>query len=100
MTSRYNTTRKDMSTMVDYLDRGGLSTFNSSTQQNFLSVCSATINQTYYHNGSGILPVGGDVVKDGSGNWLAAGYYRVGDGSKYIRIMSSVCVDQGLNDSA
>ena len=91
--------------MVDYLNRFSSTAFNSSVQVNFLTVCddtAVTINQTYYHNGSGILPVSGDVCKDGSGNFLAAGYYRVGTLAlnKYIRIMSSVGVVEALNDCA
>ena len=94
-----------MSTMVDYLNRPSSTMFNSSVNVNFLTVCddtAVTIKQNYYHNGSGILPVAGDVCKDGNGDFLAAGYYRVGTlaQNKYIRIMSSVGVVQGLNDCA
>ena len=43
------------------------------------SVCSATLNQTYYHNGSGSLPAEGDTVyTDSAGTNLLTltGYYR------------------------
>jgi len=94
-----------MSTMVDYLNRASSTAYTSSDTVNFLTVCddsAVTLDQTYYHNGSGALPVAGDVVKDGNGTHLIAGYYRVGQLSdnKYIRIMSSVGVVQNLNDCA
>tara|TARA_B110000495_G_C22374207_1_gene242874 strand:- start:44 stop:460 length:417 start_codon:yes stop_codon:yes gene_type:complete len=52
--------------------------------------CSATINLTYYHNGSGTYPVSGDNCYSNSAGTtvLATGTYKMADaslsGSKYV----------------
>ena len=52
--------------------------------------CSGTVNQTYYHNGSGAYPVSGDNCYSNSAGTtvLAAGTYKMTDaslsGSKYV----------------
>ena len=67
----------------------------SSAQQNPTSTgaCLATINQTYYHNGSASLPVVGDecYVNQNQTTVLAAGYYLLvsGSGGGGIRITST-----------
>jgi len=63
------------------------SAFPSSNNSIFGSVCSESIPNTYYHNGSNALPVSGDdVYSDASGlNALAAGYYRM-TSDFYIRV--------------
>lgn len=58
-----------------------LTSYSSSTVSNFSGVCLAIANQTYYHDGIGSLPAANDTVYSssvgGSGNYLAAGYYRI-----------------------
>jgi len=79
-----------MSTVRSFLNRTNY--FASSITLNFIQVCGTPLmGQTYNHNGSGSLPTVGDRCKDGSGNVLAAGYYRIGDiaDGNYIRIMNS-----------
>ena len=102
MTSRYNTTRKDMSTMVDYLTRSSSTAFNSSTWQVFSAVCSAATGETYYHDGAYTFPVAGDKCYSDSDHTtvLAAGYYRFGLGGapNYMRIMSSDGTVQGVQE--
>jgi hypothetical protein len=67
----------------------------SSAQQNPTSTgaCLATINQTYYHNGSASLPVVGDecYANQNQTTVLAAGYYLLvsGSGGGGIRITST-----------
>tara|TARA_B100000579_G_scaffold137708_2_gene111807 strand:- start:11709 stop:12029 length:321 start_codon:yes stop_codon:yes gene_type:complete len=106
MTSRYNTTRKDMSTMVDYLNRSTCTAFSASSVQVFSAVCSAFTGETYYHDGSGTWPAAGDkAYSDASCSTpLAAGYYRLGLGSPadedYIRIMSSDGTITSVGDCA
>ena len=55
-----------------------LTSFSASTSQTFSGVCSASANQTYYHNGSLARPVVNDNVytTNGTSNPLGAGYYR------------------------
>ena len=49
---------------------------------NLNGMCSATINQTYYHNGSGTLPAVGDECYSNSNQStaLVGGYYRTSSG--------------------
>ena len=56
-----------------------VTSFSSSIIQTSSTVCSATINQTYYHDGSGSLPVVNDKVYSNAAgsNLLAAGNYRI-----------------------
>ena len=56
----------------------GITPFNSSTvQTSEANACSATINQTYYHNGSASAPVVGDecYINQNQTTALAADYY-------------------------
>tara|TARA_R100000541_G_scaffold1780_1_gene6742 strand:- start:65 stop:1609 length:1545 start_codon:yes stop_codon:yes gene_type:complete len=68
----------------------GLKTFSSSQISNSSGVCSATINQTYYHDGSGSTPVANDTVYNNPSGTidLAAGYYRI-SASQYIIVGAS-----------
>jgi len=67
-----------------------LTSFNSSEIQTTSTVCSATINQTYYHNGSGSLPAVNNTVYSNSAgsNLLSSGNYRISSTS-YIVVNSS-----------
>tara|TARA_B100001939_G_scaffold256337_1_gene223242 strand:+ start:461 stop:2056 length:1596 start_codon:yes stop_codon:yes gene_type:complete len=55
-----------------------LTSFTASTSQTFSGVCSASANQTYYHNGSLARPIANDNVYTNSSGTspLTAGYYR------------------------
>ncbi len=68
----------------------GVIAFNSSQISNSSGVCSATINQTYYHDGSGSTPVANDTVYNNPSGTidLAAGYYRISS-TQYIIVGSS-----------
>ena len=79
----------------------GTSFSSSTVQTNSTNACSATINQTYYHDGSSSLPVVNDVCYDNScmatggegspPNLLANGYYKIsstGTGT-YMQISSN-----------
>lgn len=72
-----------------------LTSFTSSAVQSIGNVCSATINQTYYHNGSNISAVIGDTVYlDSLGNTtLSSGFYKEGPFS-YIRVNSGGVVTE------
>jgi len=65
-----------------------LTAYSSSVNSNFNGVCSETINQTYYHSGSGAQPTTGDFLySDSAGNNpLANGYYKF-DTNKYTRLI-------------
>ena len=56
-----------------------VTSFSSSIIQTTSTVCSATINQTYYHDGSGSLPVVSDKIYSNAAgsNLLSAGNYRI-----------------------
>jgi hypothetical protein len=59
---------------------GSLTSYSSSSMVSSLNtVCDATIDQTYYHNGSGSTPSAGDNVYSDSGgsSALSAGYYKL-----------------------
>lgn len=61
----------------------GIQTFNSSQiKANTTSACSATINQTYYHNGSASAPAVGDdcYINQNQTTVLAQGYYLTSSG--------------------
>tara|TARA_R110001606_G_scaffold324682_1_gene471436 strand:+ start:26 stop:1525 length:1500 start_codon:yes stop_codon:yes gene_type:complete len=61
----------------------GLQTFNSSQiKANTTSACSATINQTYYHNGSASAPAVGDdcYINQNQTTALVQGYYLTSSG--------------------
>jgi hypothetical protein len=54
-----------------------LNTFSSSVNSSSTAVCSATINQTYYFQGTGTGPAAGDnVFSNASGTVLSSGRYR------------------------
>ena len=59
-----------------------LTSYASSLSGRPENACTATINQTYYHNGSGALPVVNDIVySDAAGTtFLSNGHYRAGVG--------------------
>tara|TARA_R110000744_G_scaffold80261_1_gene157529 strand:+ start:14 stop:1177 length:1164 start_codon:yes stop_codon:yes gene_type:complete len=64
----------------------GITPFNSSTVQTSESnACAATINQTYYHNGSGSLPAVGDecYINQNQTTVLAADYYLTSSGGGF-----------------
>ena len=60
----------------------------TTTTEVFNTVCSATGSFTYYHNGSGTYPVGGDNVYTSSNgsNFLNAGYYKIAAANTWFRI--------------
>jgi len=71
-----------------------LTSFTGSTASNFNGVCSETIGTTYYHNGSGSLPVVGDLVFTNSGGTtpLSNAYYKINTAAtddSWIRITGS-----------
>ena len=65
-----------------------LTPYSSSVTSNFGAVCSETIDQTYYHSGTGAQPTTGDYLySDSAGNNpLANGYYHF-DTNKYTRLI-------------
>ena len=66
-----------------------LTPYNSSANSTSGNVCSATINQTYYHNGSGSTPVANDTVySNQTPSFLPSGYYKISS-SQYIIVGSS-----------
>ena len=66
-----------------------LTSYNSSANSTSGSVCSATINQTYYHNGSGSTPVANDTVYlNQTPTFLPSGYYRISS-TQYIIVGSN-----------
>ena len=67
-----------------------VTSFSSSIIQTSSTVCSATINQTYYHNGSGSLPVVNNIVysNPAGSNLLAAGNYRISS-TNYLVVNAS-----------
>ena len=70
-------------------DCSTLTSFSASTSQTFSGVCSASANQTYYHNGSLARPLANDnVYTNSSGTTpLSAGYYRLDDlANQFFRI--------------
>ena len=66
-----------------------LTPYSSSVNSTSGSVCGATINQTYYHNGSLSTPVANDTVySNQTPSFLPAGYYRT-SASQYIIVGAS-----------
>ena len=61
-----------------------LTSFTSAIAETGLS-CTQTLNQTYYHDGSGTRPVGSDIVyTDSAGtSLLAAGSYRLDNNTRF-----------------
>ena len=75
-------------------DCSSLTSFTSSSSSSLFNVCSQSLNQTYYHDGSSSYPVSGDKVysssSGGSGNYLSAGYYLLGPiGDEYMQVGSA-----------
>ena len=61
--------------------------FSSSTGTVFSGVCALAIDQTYYHNGSGIYPAAGDTVySDSAGTSVLADFYYKFNSTWVIRI--------------
>jgi len=74
-----------------------LTPYNSSANSTSGNVCSATINQTYYHNGSGSTPVANDIVySNQTPSFLPSGYYKISS-SQYIIVGSSGVVSSVNN---
>ena len=59
-------------------DCSALTSFSSSSGTALFGVCSESINQTYYHDGSGTYPAQGDKVYSDSGGSSVLGdnYYK------------------------
>jgi hypothetical protein len=79
-----------------------VTSFNSSLSSTSSNVCSATINQTYYHDGTGSTPIAGDNVYSNSAGTtaLTSGYYHIGS-SRYLIVSAggnvtsvNICVTQ------
>ena len=72
-----------------------LNSFSSSSIQSTVSgVCSATQNQTYYHNGSATIPAAGDIAyssNSGTYPYLSSGHYRI-SATQYIVVGSNGAV--------
>ena len=81
--------------------------YKSSAVTNFNGACQSTLNQTYYHNGSGSLPIAGNRVYSNSGCSvnLTDGYYGIGPQSvsvptDFIRVVGGYvtsvtqCIEQ------
>ena len=68
-----------------------ISSFSSSVNNNPSSVCSATMNQTYYHNGTGTIPIAGNTTyssNSGTYPYLSSGNYKVSS-TQYITVGSN-----------
>ena len=65
-------------------DCSSLTAYSSSLAVRSSQACTTTINQTYYHDGSGTNPVVGDVVySDSAGTtFLSSGFRKAGN-TKY-----------------
>ena len=66
-------------------DCSTITSFSSSLSGRSADVCFLSINQTYYHNGSGTYPVVNDVCYSNSAGttFLAQGFRKLGSGVKY-----------------
>ena len=71
----------------------GSTDFQSSVKSTFSGVCSAAINKTYSHNGSGTFPAAGDSVFDENDNPVLSGYYKFN--STYVYQTTLNVVDVG-----
>ena len=64
-----------------------LTSYSSSTGTTFSGVCALSIDQTYYHNGSGTYPAAGDTVySDSGGTSVLADFYYKFNSTYVIRI--------------
>ena len=72
-------------------DCSTLTSFTSANAETAVDSCSQTLNQTYYHNGSGARPVASDIVyTDSAGTTvLAAGSYRLDNSTRFTIFGSS-----------
>ena len=71
-----------------------ITSYDSSTVNvSVLIACSSTVNQTYYHSGSGALPVSGDTAWSDSGatTILTNGFYKL-TGTTYIQVNAAGAV--------
>jgi len=78
-----------------------LQSYSSSANSTLANVCSATINQTYYHNGGigSAIAVGDTVYTSNAGTTtLSSGYYKISS-SQYIIVNSSGAVSS-INNCA
>jgi len=66
----------DQNQLLNFRNYGAVTTTAFSSSINERSVCSATIDQTYYHSGTGSLPVVGDTV------WTDQGTTPLGLGNR------------------
>ena len=66
-------------------DCSTLTSFTSAQAETGLESCSQTLNQTYYHDGSGARPVANDkVYTDSAGNnVLSSGVYRLDNNTRF-----------------
>tara|TARA_R100001510_G_scaffold41948_1_gene38296 strand:+ start:156 stop:458 length:303 start_codon:yes stop_codon:yes gene_type:complete len=66
-------------------DCSTLTSFTSAQAETGLGSCSQTLNQTYYHDGSGARPVANDTVYTNSGGTskLGNGIYRLDNNTKF-----------------
>ena len=66
-------------------DCSTLTSFTSAQAETAIDSCSQTLNQTYYHNGSGTRPVANDTVfTDSAGNnRIANGEYRLDNNTRF-----------------
>ncbi len=64
----------------------GFTSYQSSTMQTSPNACTASLGETYYHNGTNTLPVVGDnVYSNATGGYqaaLASGFYRLNNNTK------------------
>ena len=66
-------------------DCTNFTSYTSSITSTSFGACFEVLNQTYYHNGSGSLPVVGDDCFSDSGgsSILAQGWYRLNNSTRY-----------------
>jgi len=75
--------------MVDFYgydqDCSTLTSFTSSLAESGLEGCNESLNQTYYHDGSGARPVANDVVYTNSAGTttISNGVYRLDNNTKF-----------------
>ena len=87
--------------MVDFYgydqDCSTLTSFTSANAESSLEGCNETLNQTYYHDGSGARPVANDTVyTDSAGTTtLSQGIYRLDNGTK-ITVSGGLGSGQGV----
>ena len=81
--------------MVDFYgydqDCSTLTSFTSAQAETGLESCLQSLNQTYFHDGSGARPVANDkVYTDSAGNnVLASGVYRLNNNTRFTIFGSS-----------